>query len=274
MTSALQQFDQSLTIDGTAVTVSALCRNGPLAPILFLHGFGSSKEDYADLQHHPVLERHGALMYDAPGCGRSTCDDIARVSIPFLVDTALAMLEAQGIERFHLVGHSMGGLTGLMLADAHPNRVLSFCNIEGNVAPEDCFLSRQIYDYPADDPDAFMADFIDRAAKAPAWSSPLYAASLAHKVRPGAVRGIFTSMVELSDNAGLMERFLNLPCPKMFMYGDQNADLSYLSHIAANGVALAEIPDSGHFPMYANPPEMWRRLSQFIAQSDAFATEG
>lgn len=63
-------------------------------------------------------------------------------------------------------------------------------------------------------------------------------------------------------------RFLNLPCPKMFMYGDQNAVLSYLSHIAAQGVELAEIPECGHFPMYANPPEMWRRIRRFIAEGE------
>ena len=65
-----------------------------------------------------------------------------------------------------------------------------------------------------------------------------------------------------------MQRFLGLPCPKLFMYGDQNSTLSYLSDIAAKGVELAEIPQCGHFPMYANAPEMWRRISQFIARSE------
>ena len=196
--------------------------------------------------------------------GLTDCENADRINIPFLVETALAMLETCKIEQFHLVGHSMGGLTALMLASEHPERVLSCCNIEGNIAPEDCFLSRQIHDYPADDPQTFMDDFIDRARRSLAWSSPLYAAGLAHKVRPEAVRGIFTSMVDLSENADLMQRFLSLPCPKMFMYGEQNVSLSYLSYISDEGVTLAEIPECGHFPMYSNPPEMWKRLGQFI----------
>ena len=269
MSRACQHFSHNLSIDGTDVTISALRRNGGDAPILFLHGFGSTKEDYADIQRHRVFDENGVLAYDAPGCGQSACEDLRRVDIPFLVKTAIAMLEVERMDRFHLVGHSMGGLTALMLASAHPERVLSFCNIEGNIAPEDCFLSRQIHDYPADDPQAFMSAFIERAAGSTAWSSPLYASSLAHKVRPEAVRGIFTSMVDLSDNAGLMARFLALPCPKMFMYGDQNAGLSYLADIARKGVELAEIPECGHFPMYANAPEMWRRIAQFIKSSDA-----
>lgn len=269
MSRECRHLSRNLSIDGTDVTVSAFGRKGGDATILFLHGFGSTKEDYADIQRHRAFDENGVLAYDAPGCGQSACEDLGRIDIPFLVKTAIAMLEAERMDRFHLVGHSMGGLTALMLASAHPERVLSFCNIEGNIAPEDCFLSRQIHDYPADDPHAFMRAFIERAAGSVAWSSPLYASSLVHKVRPEAVRGIFTSMVDLSDNAALMTRFLALPCPKMFMYGDQNAGLSYLADIARKGVELAEIPECGHFPMYANAPEMWRRIAQFIKSSDA-----
>lgn len=30
------------------------------------------------------------------------------------------------------------------------------------------------------------------------------------------------------------------------------------------GVELAEIPESGHFPMYSNPVEMYRRIAAFL----------
>jgi pimeloyl-ACP methyl ester carboxylesterase len=78
------------------------------------------------------------------------------------------------------------------------------------------------------------------------------------------VRPIFTSMVDLSDHGDLMDRFLALPPPRMFMYGQQNHSLSYLPRLADNGVALAEIPHSGHFPMYSNPPAMWHRIAAFV----------
>ena len=96
----------------------------------------------------------------------------------------------------------------------------------------------------------------------------LYATSVRYKVRPRAVRGIFEFMVELSDNAHLMDKFLALPFPRMFMYGEQNKTLSYLPHLASNGVELAEIPQSGHFPMYSNAPEMWSRITRFVRKSD------
>jgi hypothetical protein len=59
-----------------------------------------------------------------------------------------------------------GGLTALLLAQRSPGRVLSFVDIEGNLAPEDQFLSRQIVTHPADD-DAF----IDRNRRAPSYSA-------------------------------------------------------------------------------------------------------
>lgn len=49
----------------------------------------------------------------------------------------------------------------------------------------------------------------------------------------------------------------------MFMYGEQNASLSYLGELAAGGVELAEIPHSGHWPMYSNPVAMWDRIADF-----------
>ncbi|WP_233342880.1 alpha/beta fold hydrolase [Burkholderia cepacia] len=266
-----QEFTKSefsFTVDGAALEVAAIHREGEKAPILFLHGFGSTKEDYADIVRYAEFSGHPFIAYDAPGCGETRCADLSKICIPFLVDTALAVLERVGFERFHLVGHSMGGLTALMLAHRHPQRVLSFVDIEGNIAPEDCFLSRQIIDYPRDSSAQFFDDFIERTRHAPAYGSALYAASLRHKVRNEAVGPIFRSIVDLSDNGDLMAKFLGLPFPRMFMYGEQNASLSYLKHIEWQGVMLAEILDCGHFPMYSDPVAMWQAIAAFHQRAD------
>lgn len=259
-----EEYD--LTIEGVQLQIPVVRRegNGKLEPIVFLHGFGSTKEDYVDMIYQSALSGRPFLAYDAPGCGESLCDDLSKISIPFLKATAQAVLQRAGIQRFHICGHSMGGLTALMLAYEEPTRVISFIDIEGNVAPEDCFLSRQVITYHSDDPAVFFEAFVQRTRSSREFSSALYAASLRHKVRIGAVRGIFESMVHLSDNADLMTKFLGLPCPRMFMYGEQNSHLSYLGFLESKGVELANIPQSGHWPMYANPIEMWRRISHFL----------
>ena len=203
----------SCNLDGVE-KVSAIHRDGERDPIVFLHGFGSAKEDYADVVRYPAFAGRPFLAFDAPGCGETTCTDLSKLSIPFLAKTALRVLQAVGFERYHLVGHSMGGLTALLLAHDYPHRVISFVNIKGNLAPEDCFLSRQIFDYPADDAERFLDDFAERAYSAPDFSNALYASSIRSKVRAGAVRGIFESMVDLSDNGDLMAKFVALRCQR------------------------------------------------------------
>jgi regulator of RNase E activity RraA/pimeloyl-ACP methyl ester carboxylesterase len=258
-----------LTVSGVGLKVATASRDGDLTPVLFLHGFGSTKEDYTDIACQPAFTGRPFLAYDAPGCGQTWCEDLSGISIPFLVQTAQAVLDQAGIRRFHLAGHSMGGLTALLLAHKEPGRVLSFTDIEGNLTPEDCFLSRQILTHPSDDDDGFLDNVVERARRSASSSGALFAASLRHKVRPSAVRGIFRSMIDLSDHGNLLPKFLTLPCPRMFMYGDENARLSYLAKLAAAGVELAEIPHSGHWPMYANPVAMWERIAAFIHQSQA-----
>ena len=252
------------TVQGVPVRIAYLRRKGTRPPLVCLHGFGSTKEDYADLALHPAFDDRALILLDAPGCGASTVADPDALSIPFLVDVAIAACDALGLSRFHLCGHSMGGLTALMLAHAHPDRVLSFIDIEGNLAPEDCFLSRQIVEHDAEDANAFMQGFIARVSRRPEYSSRLYAAALPLKVRPSSVRPIFTSMVELSDNTSLMDIMAGLACPRLFIYGEQNRHLSYLGDLPAIGVESAEIPFSAHFPMYSNPPALWAAMSDFL----------
>lgn len=218
-----------------------------------MHGFGSTKEDYADITLQPQFDGHPFIAYDAPGCGETLCGNLNKVDIQLLVKTATAVLKHFEISSFHLVGHSMGGLTGLLLAHEMKDRVLSFVDIEGNIAPEDCFLSRQIHDHARDDDESFFKDFIERTRMAPDPASALYASSLAHKVRTQAVRGIFESMMELSDHGDLMDKFLAMPFPRQYMYGATNSHLSYLEYIAANGVDLACIPACGHFRCIRTP---------------------
>ncbi|PWY62010.1 alpha/beta hydrolase [Aspergillus eucalypticola CBS 122712] len=255
-----------LKVNGVRLEISTIHNNklNSNPPIVFLHGFGSCKEDLADISVHPSFQEYAYLAFDAPGCGHSHTDDLSVVDIPFLVTTAEAVLAHFDIDRFHLMGHSMGGLTALLLAHQHPDRVLSFVDIKGNLAPEDCFLSRQIFQFPADDPEAFMDAFIARTATAESYASPLYASTLRTRVRSGAVRPIFESMVRLSDEEDLMGMFLRLPCRKMFMFGEENQGLSYLPRLEGEGVDLAMIVESGHFPMYSNPVEMYRKIASFL----------
>lgn len=254
----------SIVVDGIHVKIAIAHREGALTPILFLHGFGGSKEDYLNIALHDSFRDRPFIAFDAPGCGETRLEDFSKMSIPFLVKATEEVLRELNVQQFHLVGHSMGGLTGLELAARHPEAVLSFTNIKGNLGPEDCFLSRQIFTWPEEEPEKFLARFIQRNYQSPLFSAALYASNVHSKVQAEAIRGIFESMVKLSDEGGLLAKFLSLPFPRMFMYGEQYKMLSYLPILEEHDVQLAEIAHCGHFPMYSNPVAMWDALSQFI----------
>ncbi len=264
----MQLSSLNLTVDDVDVSLSCLRKDGPKPPLVSLHGFGSTKEDYADLAMHPAYEGRGLIFWDAPGFGASEVSDPNALSIPFLVNVAIAACDALGIEVCHLSGHSMGGLTGLVLSHQFPDRVLSFMDIEGNVAPEDCFLSRQIVEFPAESAEDFAREFQSRVRFRSEYGSALYAAGLTAKVRDSSYEPIFTSMVDLSDTAPLMEWFTSLSCPRCFIYGEQNRHLSYLDHLRSTDVGVIEIPFSGHFPMYSNPPALWAAMAAFMEAND------
>jgi len=257
-----------LEVQGISLSVLLMRRDGTKAPIVFLHGFGSTGEDFADIIRYRGFDGHAVVAYDAPGCGETSCEDPSVIDIPFLAETAERLIARFAPKRFHLVGHSMGGLTALKVAQAIPDSLLSFTNIEGNLAPEDCFLSRQILRFEGDDPSDFFEQFIERIWQSGDFAAALYASRLRHNVDVRAVPAIFRSMVELSERGGLFARFTELPCPRLFMHGESNRDLSYLDTLREAGVELCEIPRCGHFPMYSNPPAMWRGISDFIGGAE------
>jgi pimeloyl-ACP methyl ester carboxylesterase len=77
----LERFDVPLTIGGTRVDIAGLYRDGTGAPLVFLHGFGSTKEDYADVVQQERLDDLPVLAYDAPGFGATVCSDLTALSI-------------------------------------------------------------------------------------------------------------------------------------------------------------------------------------------------
>jgi hypothetical protein len=75
------------------------------------------------------------------------------------------------------------------------------------------------------------------------------------------------SMVDLSDHGNLLERFVALPLPRMFMYGHQNNSLPYVTRLAENGIELAEISTSRTFR--CTPTHRRCGLASRISSSEA-----
>jgi pimeloyl-ACP methyl ester carboxylesterase len=97
-------------------------RHGRGAPLVLLHGaFGTIESCFAGLV--PALaERFEVIAVELQGHGRTRDVDRPLTYDGMATDTA-ALLEALGVERAHVVGYSLGGAVGLLLALDRPDLV-------------------------------------------------------------------------------------------------------------------------------------------------------
>lgn len=92
-------------------------------PIVFLHGFGADLNSW--MFNQPVLAEVGrTIALDLPGHGGST-KEVGAGDPATLTDTVETALAALGIERMHLVGHSLGGALAATLAARRPELVVT-----------------------------------------------------------------------------------------------------------------------------------------------------
>ena len=95
----------------------------PREAILFHHGIGASAGIWAGW--FPALaDAHRLVSFDMRGYGRShiPAADFAW-SLEQMVDDLFAVADAAGLQRFHLVGESIGGTVALAAALARPQRI-------------------------------------------------------------------------------------------------------------------------------------------------------
>ncbi|GGR20004.1 alpha/beta fold hydrolase [Deinococcus ruber] len=83
-------------------------------PVL-LHGFGTSRRLWRAVL--PLLEP-GALAFDLPGFNDAAED--GRVTVDGMADAVLEGIRAAQLQRFVLIGHSMGGKVAAVVASRRP----------------------------------------------------------------------------------------------------------------------------------------------------------
>ena len=110
----------TLERDGARV---AYWRTGAGPAVLLIQGVGVIGNGWAP-QVAALKDRFTVLTFDNRGIGGSTCGT-KPLSIEELAADALAIMDAEGLDRVHLGGHSMGGAVCQQLALAAPARVRS-----------------------------------------------------------------------------------------------------------------------------------------------------
>ncbi len=92
-------------------------------PVMLVPGLGGG----AGIWHKQIPALSGdfrTIAHDHRGCGRSTYSMID-YSVDQMADDAVRVMDTLGIERAHWIGHSTGGAMGQIVAQDHPDRIIS-----------------------------------------------------------------------------------------------------------------------------------------------------
>jgi pyruvate dehydrogenase E2 component (dihydrolipoamide acetyltransferase) len=111
--------------------------DGEGTPIVLIHGFGGDLNNWQFNQETLAVGRR-TFALDLPGHGGSSKDlGAGEADVGTLAAAVLDFMDAKGVAKAHLVGHSLGGAVALDLALNHPDRVRSVTAIcSAGLGPE------------------------------------------------------------------------------------------------------------------------------------------
>jgi len=226
--------------------------------ILFVHGAGGTHRIWG----HQVANLQGVdiLALDLPGHGRSTGD--GRTTIPGYVEVIGRFLDALGIERVIMAGHSMGGAIAQMMSLTCPDRVegLVLVGTGARLRVMPAILELVKTDFRsavrtlvsfAYGPEA-PAELIDQGARE--W--------LAN--RPDVLHGDFTAC----DGFDVMARLGEITCPTLVITGteDRLTPPRYATYLRDHipGATLILVEGAGHMVMVEKPEQVTQAIQDFL----------
>ncbi|TFD52306.1 alpha/beta fold hydrolase [Cryobacterium frigoriphilum] len=129
-------MSQDTAAEITTTTVStqfgdiSISRSGAGAPLVMLHGGGPGASALANYRDNlpAFVDDFEVILPDQPGFGDSyiptEADLLDKGITNITVEALLEALDNAGIDRFHLMGNSLGGAAAIAMAIAAPTRVL------------------------------------------------------------------------------------------------------------------------------------------------------
>jgi pimeloyl-ACP methyl ester carboxylesterase len=268
------------TLD-TAVGRISTAQAGAGPTVVCIHGLGASKASFL-----PTLEaladEHRVVAMDLPGFGDSDKPFGARYHAPYFAASVVALLDALGEDRAHLVGNSLGGRVALEVGMRYPERVdrlgllapslawrrprqwagfLRFVRPELGVLPH---TPRRIVQAIVDRVvpganDGWTAAGIDefmRAFMTPRGRAAFYATA----------RQIY--LEEPEGEKGFWPRLKRLEPDALFVWGRQDrlVPIGFARHVSEAAPRAEHLElDCGHVPQLERPRETHKALSEFLA---------
>jgi pimeloyl-ACP methyl ester carboxylesterase len=262
----------AMMVDNRMADGTAYRAEGEGEPIVFIHGVGMNK-DVWEPQLDAFAATYRVVVYDMLGHGGSPLPP-AEPTLSNYAGQLCRLLDALGIDRANIVGHSMGSLVALAFAMTHPDRVLRLVALNAvyDRTPEQraaietraATLAREGMDATLD---GTLARWFGELEEGPVAEKARQVRTWLEAVDPiGYARtyGLFAT----SDDAfvGKLER---LAMPALFLTGEYDLNSSpemsrRMAAIAPNGVARV-VPGERHMMSFTSPETINPILREFLS---------
>jgi 3-oxoadipate enol-lactonase len=250
-------------------------------PLLFVHGYTGDVSDWRF--QIPEFERtHRVLVMDHRGHGQSEAPaDRGAYSILEMADDVEAVAAHAGFERYHLLGHSMGGAVAQEIALRSPGRLLSLTLEDTG---HNFHLSRN----------ETVAKFIaarnkiaEEQGMAGIAAMPALAPPAPHmpperreeetaRLKRMSVDAYIGAWQGLEAWQGTTERAASISVPTLVIYGDLDQMLiDAAKHLASTipNADLVAISEAAHSPQYERPELFNAALRRHLARNATAAAK-
>jgi pimeloyl-ACP methyl ester carboxylesterase len=261
----------SVNVRINGLLISCLFRKGDGKPVVFVHGLGDSKKSFREAFGREEFRSFTLLAADLVGFGDSDKPAGFSYSMKDQAEILRKVIDCFGVERFHLVAHSMGGAVGIWLCEMVSGRVCSFVNAEGNLTSEDCTGSRRIAEMGEDEFvqvgfERFKRGLREEFERIGDSAGMEYLKSLSKATAESMYKSSLSLMKE-SDSGNLLTRFCQLPFYKCYVYGEKNKGVFPAEKLLRQkGIPIFYISNSGHAIMDENPDEFYKLVFTIIRQ--------
>jgi len=260
-----------IELDGPDLNVKESGPPGDRAVVL-LHGYSASVEWWDRVA--PALVGQRVIAIDLVGHGGSEAPrDAANYGIDGQAEAVRQALDALGVRRTVLVGHSMGGLVAIAVAEQDPERVERVV-ISDTPASEDLVETLALAGLACT---PVIGPAVDRLRSVDAVTDSSLQTGFAaeYRVPPLAHRSLeqltHTGVChsgDQNDEQTAADRLVGLGKPVLVVWGERDV----LTPTAANveryrkaGLTPTIIPGVGHSPMIEAPGEFVNAITEFIA---------
>ena len=239
---------------------------------IVLHGWFGDWTVFEPMLPSIDEERLTLAFVDYRGYGKSKAID-GPFDMATIASDAVGLADHLGWERFHLIGHSMGGKAALRVAVDHPNRVDRIKAVTPVWAGKVPFdeATAAVFKGAIDEPalrEAILRD--TTGGRLPqAWSRHVAAHSLSTSTRRA-----FGSYLESWTGEDFAAEARGLPHPTLVVVGAHDrgvtVDATKATWLASlPNATLQVVGEAGHYPMLETPPQMAALFESFLTGQSA-----